>query len=258
MYNRKQLRRFTPGGINDAGSWDFPDGNFNFDMNLGNISDPYDVDKNGLPDNVQSNSVLKKIKPGQYNTNYNNMLDVTEVSTNPAIQNKPFESIVPFSLDTPDKMPILNPSLIPQSKPNSLVAVKSRPMSNRNPEKMVNKFNAAARGTLGMINNFQNRAKEQAQILKTVNPANFVATQFNKYRGAWTDFGHKTGLQAYDQQGSNRNSYSTYGDFGGNKAQLGGFLADGGVNSYKIGDQVTMSIPDLEAFLAAGGEVDYI
>lgn len=248
MYNRKQLRRFTPGGINDAGSWDFPDGNFNFDMNLGNISDPYDVDKNTVPDNIQSNPL------NPYNKNVSNIMNY---NSNAA----PSNSIVPYNLDTPDKMPTLPPSLIDSklnTKPNSLVAVKSRPMSNRNPEKMVNKVNAAARGTLGMINNFQNRAKEQAQILKTVNPANFVATQFNKYRGAWTDFGHKTGLQAYDQQGSNRNSYSTYGDFGGNKAQLGGFLEDGGVNSYKIGDQVTMSIPALEAFLAAGGEVDYI
>lgn len=242
MYNRKQLRRFTPGGINDAGSWDFPDGNFNFDMNLGNIGDPTPAEIAARDAATLANKDVKR-----------------EFSAIEGVQDDPF-NIGSWNgvEEPPDKMPTLPPSLIPQSKPNSLVAVKSRPMSNRNPEKMVNKFNAAARGTLGMINNFQNRAKEQAQILKTVNPANFVATQFNKYRGAWTDFGHKTGLQAYDQQGSNRNSYSTYGDFGGNKAQLGGFLEDGGVNSYKIGDQVTMSIPDLEAFLAAGGEVDYI
>jgi len=245
MYNRKQLRRFTPGGINDAGSWDFPDGNFNFDMNLGNINDPYDIDKNTVPDNIQSNRV------NPYNKTVSNIMNY---NSNVA----PSNSIVPFNLDTPDKMPTLPPSLIPQSKPNSLVAVKSRPMSNLNPEKMVNKFNAATRGTLGMINNFQDRAREHAQILKTVNPANFLSTQNATYRGNIVDAGSKTGLASYDQMGSNRNSYGTYGNFGGNKAQLGGFLADGGVNSYKIGDQVTMSIPDLEAFLAAGGEVDYI
>jgi hypothetical protein len=249
MYSKKQLRRFLPGGANDSGSWDFPDGNFNFDMNLGNINDPYDADKNGVPDNIQSNSV------NPYNKHVRNIMDY---NSNTA----PSSSIVPYNLDTPDKMPTLKPKLLEQEKaPNkisNLVAVESRKMRNTNFEKGVNKFNAATKGVLGAITNFQNRGREKAMILNTVNPANFVATQYNKYRGAWTDFGHKAGLQNFDEMGSDRNSYSTYGDFGGNSAQLGGFLQDGGVNSYNIGDEVTMSIPELEAFLKAGGEVDYI
>lgn len=281
MYSKKYLRRFLPGGANDSGSWDFPDGNFNFDIDFpsGNTQSiqpnqilnqgqepfdlpqsrppikpmfdiyPYDTDNNSVPDNIQSNSI------NPYNKNVSNIMNYNRNTA-------PSSSIVPFNLDTPDKMPTLKPKLLEQKKApdkiSNLVAVESRNKRITNPEKMVNKANAATRGVLGAINNFTSRAKEKAMILNTVNPANFVATQYNKYRGAWTDFGHKTGLQAYDQMGSDRNSYSTYGDFGGNNAQLGGFLQDGGVNNYKLGSEVTMSIPELEAFLKAGGEVDYI
>lgn len=60
--------------------------------------------------------------------------------------------------------------------------------------------------------------------------------------------------------GSDRNSRGTFGNYAGSSgmAKYGLTMQNGGTNSYNIGDEVFMSPKELEEFLKAGGEVDYI
>ena len=60
--------------------------------------------------------------------------------------------------------------------------------------------------------------------------------------------------------GQDRNSRATYGNFAGDQqiSKYGGFMQEGGSSGYKVGQTVEMKPWQLEEFLAAGGEVDYI
>ena len=123
-------------------------------------------------------------------------------------------------------------------------------------EAAVNSFNTLASGALGMFERAKNARKEKDMLLDTFDPMNNVVASNLTDTGDYTDFGSKTGYFRYDQEGSDRNSRATFGNFANsNAAQYGGYMQDGG---YIDDEEVYMTPEELEQFLAAGGQVEYL
>lgn len=261
MYNKKALRRFFdsddsmeyggylneygPGGINDynppginPGLNDFNPSfskpNFNFDFgNAAVISNPFASTK----ENPYVNPLTGKSSPVFYNSQ-TGAYDETTKSQN--------TSLAGTVLDTSDK--------------SNLVGIKNKIKSSVDvdPEAGVNAFNTIARGAMNL---FDPNKKTQcgpgtvwnssSKMCEATNSMDLMAANNEQDRGDWQDFGHKTGMFRYDQEGSDRNSRSTYG-------QYGGYMEDGGSSGFKVGQVVGMQPDVLEQFLAAGGEVEYI
>lgn len=107
--------------------------------------------------------------------------------------------------------------------PNEYVGVenKRKDMRSIDPEAGVNVFNAGARGVLGVLDRRQNAKSEREMLLNTVDPMNLYASANEQDRGDWQDFGSKSGMFRYDQEGQDRSSRATYG-------QYGGYMQEGG------------------------------
>lgn len=107
-----------------------------------------------------------------------------------------------------------------------------------------------------MFERAKNARKEKDMLLDTFDPMNNVVASNQTDTGDHVDFGSKTGLYRYDQMGSDRNSRATFGNFANsNAAQYGGYMQDGG---YIDDEEVYMTPEELEQFLAAGGQVEYL
>lgn len=123
-------------------------------------------------------------------------------------------------------------------------------------EAAVNAFNTAANYGLGMFERAKNARKEKDMLLDTFDPMNNVVASNQTDKGDWGDIGSKTGMFRYDEMGSDRNSRATFGNFANsNAAQYGGYMQDGG---YIDDEEVYMTPEELEQFLAAGGQVEYL
>jgi len=139
------------------------------------------------------------------------------------------------------------------------VEYKRKDMRNIDPEAGVNVFNAGARGVLGAFDRMQNKKKERNLIYDTVDPMNLYASANEQDRGDWQDFGSKSGMYRYNQQGQDRSSRATFGNYATSK--YGGYMQAGGfyeVPSYEEDAEVYMTPEELEQFLAAGGQVEYL
>ena len=149
--------------------------------------------------------------------------------------------------------------IIPQKEPeapqNEYVGVenKRKDMWNIDPEAGVNVFNAGARGVLGVLDRRQNAKSEREMLLNTTDPMNLYASATEQDRGDWQDFGSKSGMYRYDQQGQDRSSRATFGQYGG-YMQEGGFYNP----SFEEDEELYMTPEELEQFLAAGGQVEYL
>lgn len=156
--------------------------------------------------------------------------------------------------------------IIPQKEPapadtqNQFIGVenKRKNMWNIDPEAGVNVFNAGARGVMGMFDRMQNKKRERELMLNTVDPMNLYASANEQDRGDWQDFGSKSGMYRYDQQGQDRSSRATYGNYA--TTQYGGFMQQGGFadDYFEEDEEVYMTPEELEQFLAAGGQVEYL
>jgi hypothetical protein len=221
MYNRKALRRFFPGGINDPGSGvlkmpDVPDGA------------PGTKDSWGGTRAYMNPNLPSFANPG---TSMKQMLGLD------------MESMKSFT--NPDGTPVASPKL---------VGVKNKIKSSVDvdPEAGVNAFNTFARGAMNL---FDPNKKTQcgpgtvwnssSKMCEATNSMDLMAANNEKDRGDWTEEG------MFREEGSDRNSRSTYG-------QYGGYMEDGGSSGFKVGQVVGMLPNELEQFLAAGGEVEYI
>jgi hypothetical protein len=127
-------------------------------------------------------------------------------------------------------------------------------MPNVNPEQMLNKANSRMRGFLGRVDQRQRSKDEINQTLNNTDPMNIYASNNDMDKGDWNDVGSKSGLFRYNQMGSDRNSRSTFGNYA--TAKNGGYMAQGG--TYQDDEEVYMSPEELEEFLAAGGQVEYL
>lgn len=118
------------------------------------------------------------------------------------------------------------------------------------PEAYINVGNALVSGVANRVNKRQANAAE-LKMYDNLSSNNLYASQGNKHRGDWVDFGSGLGNYRYDQAGSERNSFSSYG-------KLGGFMQDGGQADYAEGAEVYMTDEDIANFRASGGQIEYI
>jgi len=240
MYNKKALRRFFDpddsmeygGYLNQYGIGGINDYNPNFVPDLGKVElpNPFASTK----ENPYVNPLTGKSSAVVYNSETGGYDETKKTETN--------------FLDDP------------ASNEPKLVGIenKIKKMTNIDPEAGVNAFNTIARGAMNL---FDPNKKTQcgpgtvwnssSKMCEATNSMDLMAANNEQDRGSWQDFGHKTGMFEYDKEGSDRNSKSTYG-------QYGGYMEDGGSSGFKVGQVVGMLPNELEQFLAAGGEVEYI
>ena len=150
------------------------------------------------------------------------------------------------------------PTPTPAPNQNQYVGIERQRKTARNfdGEAGVNAFNSLAHGALGIFERAKNAPIENNMLLDTFDPMNNVVASNLTDTGDHTDFGSKTGYFRYDQEGSDRNSRATFGNFANsNAAQYGGYMQDGG---YMDDEEVYMTPEELEQFLAAGGQVEYL
>ncbi len=121
---------------------------------------------------------------------------------------------------------------------------KRQDMRTFDPEAMLNTGNAAARGVLGYLNRKEDRQQEQEMYDTNFNPLNIYGKKERMDRGDWEV-----------NQGSYRMN-QTGADRLGRSKQYGGFMQKGG--SFKEDEEVYMTPEELEEFLAAGGQVEYL
>ena len=230
MYNRKALRRFFPGGINDPGSNDPGSGV----LKMPDVPDgaPGSKDSWGGTRAYMNPNLPLAVNPG---ASMKQMLGLD------------MESMKSFT--NPDGTPVASPKL---------VGVKNKIKSSVDvdPEAGVNAFNTIARGAMNL---FDPNKKTQcgpgtvwnssSKMCEATNSMDLMAANNEQDRGDWQDFGHKTGLFRYNKEGSDENSRSS---------KYGGYMEDGGSSGFKVGQVVGMLPNELEQFLAAGGEVEYI
>lgn len=238
MYNRKALRRFFDpddsmeygGYLNEYGVGGINDYNPNFVPDLGKVElpNPFASTKEKPfvnPLTGKSSAVVYNSETGSY--------DETKKTENNFLD-------------------------IPPSSGPKLVGVENKIKKNVDvdTEAGVNKFNAAARFSMNFLD--QDRKTKcgpgtvwnsSSRMCEATNSMDLMAADNEQDRGDWQDFGHKTGLFRYNKEGSDENSRSS---------KYGGYMEDGGSSGFKVGQVVGMQPDELEQFLAAGGEVEYI
>jgi hypothetical protein len=154
--------------------------------------------------------------------------------------------------------------IIPQEQPTQpkkqFVGVenKRKDMRQFDGEAAVNIFNGGFRGGLGWMNNLQNNPRSRQMQLDMADPTAWAPTQNEIDSLDHVDIGSKTGAYRYDQQGQDRSSRATYGNMA--MTRFGGYMRDGGFfNPYfEEDEEVYMTPEELEQFLAAGGQVEYL
>ena len=129
------------------------------------------------------------------------------------------------------------------------------------PEASLALGNAIGNGILGGWNRMQQAPMQYNNILNSVDPMQNQGMASNTNRGWWQDFGSKTGLYDYKNTGSNENSISSGGNSANtNLGRYGGYMQDSGYANpfYEEDDEVEMTPYELQQYLAAGGQVEYL
>jgi hypothetical protein len=103
------------------------------------------------------------------------------------------------------------------------------------------------------------------QLMDTTDPYNLYANKTDKDRGDWVDFGQMAGMFRFDQEGQDRSSRATYGQYGGYMEQGGTHKMFNGLNMrnsdhkhYEEDEVVYMTPEEIEQYLAAGGQIEYL
>jgi hypothetical protein len=117
-------------------------------------------------------------------------------------------------------------------------------------EPVNNIVNAGMRGIAGRIGSNEAKAAERKLMQKTDSNANYAAQAAQK-RGDHVDFGSGLGDYRPDDTGQDKNSFSSYGKYGG-------YMKKGGSANYNEGDEVYMTAEDIKNFRANGGQIEYI
>jgi len=257
MYNKKALRRFLPGGINDGGPGYKPfDPNTGYGIGIGQNTSAYNQFS---PDQSYLNSLLGISGPSSLPKSSGNRFDfITMTGTGSYDETKNTghtlgdrgQEIIP---GPPEPQPQEQSDLVAQER-------KKKNFYNVDGEALVNVKNAAARGILGYVDRLQNNKIGYNLQLDNADITKQMGTTAAIDQGDWVGYGQQTGQFRQPEMGQNRNSRATFGNFAGDSttAQSGGFMKHGGSHSYSIGQEVYMAPDQLKQFLAAGGEVDYI
>ena len=151
--------------------------------------------------------------------------------------------------------------IIPQKEPgapNEYVGVenKRKNMKAVDFEAGVNSFNAGARGIIGGVNRFVDSAKEKVAALDLADIINRIGSSNEKDKGDQVDYGSYLGYRT-PEQGQDRSSRATFGNYA--TGRYGGYMESGGFTApYSQDEEVYMSPEELQQFLAAGGQVEYL
>ena len=223
MYNKHLLKKFLPGGINDGGGWEIPSG---FGMGIGSTSSgTYPYSQQAKQDEIFAAGMGLGPKP----------------------------SAIPKSTEFKSDNPF---EFITATGTGSYAETKD---TGTTVDANGNAFNMGLRTSVGIGNRIEdakntfNLQLDNADITKQVGTTNEID------QGDQVDIGSLIGFRT-PEQGNDRNSRATFGNYAGDaqNSKLGGFMQEGGSSGLKIGQEVEMQPWELEQFLAAGGEVDYI
>ena len=148
---------------------------------------------------------------------------------------------------------------------NEFVAVDNKSWKPVDTEAMLQSGNAIGTGILGAIQRGQMNKTNRNQLMDTTDVFNNYANKTSKDRGDWTDFGSMAGMFRYDQEGQDRSSRATYGQYGGYMEQGGTHKMFNGLNMrnsdhkhYEEDEVVYMTPEEIEQYLAAGGQIEYL
>ncbi len=262
MYNKNALKRFLPGGINDGGGWELPNG---FGVGIGQNSSatyPYsqqakqdEIFAHGMglgsaPSSIPQNNQFKSDNPFAYITKTGTgSYTETKNGTTVDAYGNPFQNWTAPEENIEEE----ESDLVGQEK-------KKYKWIGFGGEEAVNVKNAAARGILGYVDRLRNNKIGYNLQLDLADPLAQVGSTNEIDEGDYVNYGQQTGQFRQPQMGQKRNSRSTFGNYAGDTqiSKFGGYLQDGGTNGYSIGQEIEMEPWELEQFLAAGGEVDYI
>ena len=270
MYNKKALRRFLPGGINDGGGWDFPSGTFKpFDLGSGfgvgvgtNSSATYPFSQQAKQDEIFAAGMGLGPKPSAIpkSTEFkssNPFAYITATGTGSREETKDGTTVDPYgnpfqNWTPPEEQPEESDLVIQEKRAKRLGAFGG--------EEFVNVSNAGIRGGVGISNRIQMNKQNYQLELDNADPTKAVGSTNEIDEGDYVAYGQRVGQYRDPYQGQDRNSRATYGNFAGDQqiSKYGGFMQEGGSSGYKVGQTVEMEPWKLEEFLAAGGEVDYI
>jgi len=137
-----------------------------------------------------------------------------------------------------------------------------RKVTTMDGEAFNNVFNAGLNATSGFINNLQNNPRSLATTYQATNLLRQVPISNQTDMGDQQDIGQNIGFRG-PEQGSERNSRATFGNYPGAATggflAYGGFLEDGGyTDPYMEEEEVYMTPEELQQFLKAGGQVEYL
>lgn len=137
-----------------------------------------------------------------------------------------------------------------------------RKVTTMDGEAFDNVFNAGLNATSGFINRLQNNPRSLATTYQATNLLRQVPISNQTDMGDQQDIGQNIGFRG-PEQGSERNSRATFGNYPGAATggflAYGGFLEDGGyTDPYTEEEEVYMTPEELEQFLKAGGQVEYL
>ena len=122
-----------------------------------------------------------------------------------------------------------------------------------------NVVNAGVNTGVGIFNNIQQAPMQRKQLLDAADPINQQGMVNPVDSGDQVDFGSFMGYRT-PEMGSDRNSRATYGNYANtNMGRYGGYMQNGGYNNaYQEDEEVYMTPEELEQYLAAGGQVEYL
>jgi hypothetical protein len=211
---------------------------------IGGISDPSQGDINLASSNVS---------PYEYNPNVpqNNMVDnsfipVTDFRDQTTLNSNMFA----------------NPNQDQKHDTNYYDPTQYRKVTTMDGEAFNNVFNAGLNATSGYINRLQNNPRSLATTYQATNLLRQVPISNQTHKGDQQDIGQNIGFRG-PEQGSENNSFSTFGNYPGAATggflAYGGFLEDGGyTDPYMEEEEVYMTPEELQQFLKAGGQVEYL
>ena len=158
----------------------------------------------------------------------------------------------------------LNNSMFPgvnntQEKPNDTNyydPTQYRKVTQMDGEAFNNGLNAVANFTSGMINNLQNNPRSLATTYQATNLFNQVPITNAPYAGQQQDMAQNMGTFG-PQQGNDRNSLSTFGNYPG-VSKYGGYMEYGGFADPYNDEEIYMTDEEIQDYLARGGEIEYL
>lgn len=270
MYNRKALRRFLPGGINDGGGFDFPSGTFRpfelgtgFGVGVGSSTSAYGQYS---PQQQFENDLFGgNSSSGTHSKQQNPFAFITATGTGSYAETRDTghtlgsrgEEIIPEGVPTENK-PWFEGEHKKEDSDLVIQEGKTKRLGAFGGEEFVNVLNAGTRFGLGIANNIATNKLQKENALDMAAVENAVGSTTEIDEGDWHQAGQELGQ--FRRRGQDRNSRATFGNFAGDTvtSKYGGYMQDGGSSGYRIGQEVTMTPEELEGFLRAGGEVDYI